>query len=84
MSQTHLDGLVAVRDESDEEAEHHVDEEGNKGVEVKPAEEPHHVALVSHPLEGGVHVVSVDEREEALGHLVECPELEEKASVVKS
>lgn len=48
MNQTNLDGLVGVCDESDEQAEHHVDEEGDIRVEVDSAEEPHHVALVSH------------------------------------
>ena len=78
MAQTDLDGLVGVSNESDEEAEHHVDEEGDEGVEVKSAEQPHHVALVSHLQEGGVHVVPVDEREEALCHLGKRPELEKK------
>ena len=77
-TRTDLDGLVGVSDESDEEAEHHVDEEGDEGVEVEPAEEPHHVAPVSHLQEGGVHVVPIDEGEEALRHLVESSELEEK------
>ena len=71
-----LDGLIGVCYKSDEEAEHHVDEEGDEGVEVKPAEQPHHVALVSHLQEGVVHVVPVDQREEALGHLVQRTELE--------
>ena len=77
-TRTNLDGLVGVSDESDEEAEHHVDEKGDEGVEVESAEEPHHVAVVSHLQEGGVHVVPVDEGEEALRHLVEGSELEEK------
>lgn len=71
----HLDGLVGVGDEADEEAEHHVDEEGDEGVEVDAAEQPHHVRLVPHLLEGGVHVIAVDQREEALRHLVQRPEL---------
>ena len=78
MVRTHLDGLVGVSDESNEQAEHHVDEERDEGVEVESAEKPHHVALVSHLQEGGVHVVSVDQREEALGHPVERSELEKK------
>lgn len=75
-TRTDLDGLVGVSDESNEQAEHHVDEEGDVGVEVESAEEPHGVALVPHLLEGAVHVVSVDEREEAFCHLVKCSELE--------
>ena len=34
MSQSDLDGLVGVIDESDEQAEHHVDEERDEGVMV--------------------------------------------------
>lgn len=78
VSQADLDGLIGVSNESDEQAEHHVDEERDEGVEVKSAEKPHHVALVSHLQKGGVHVVPVDEREEALRHLVECSELGKK------
>lgn len=77
-TQTDLDGLVGVSDESNEQAEHHVDEKGDEGVEVESAEKPHHVALVSHLQEGGVHVVPVDEGEEALCHPVQCSELEKK------
>ena len=72
----HLDGFIGVGDEGDEEAEHHVDEEGDEWVEVDPAEQPHQVRLVPHGFEGSVHVVPVDEREETLCHLVQGPELE--------
>lgn len=44
VTQTDLDCLVGVSDESDEQAEHHVYEEGDEGVEVNSAEKPHHVA----------------------------------------
>lgn len=66
LSGRHLDGVVGVGDDCDEEAEDHVDEERHKGVEVDSAEDPHHAALVHHVLEGGKHVVSVDQREQAL------------------
>lgn len=72
---TDLDGLIGVGNEGDEEAEHHIDEEGDEGVQVKSAEKPHHVTLVSHPQESGVHVVAVEEREEALGHFVQRSKL---------
>ena len=78
----HLDGLVGVGDEGDEEAEHHVDEEGDEGVEVDSAEQPHQVRLVPHGFEGGVHVVAVDEREETLRHLVQGSELEGDACIL--
>lgn len=72
---TDLDGLVGVGDERDEEAEHHVDEDGDEGVEVEPAEKPHRVTLVSHPQEGVVHVVAIDERKEARHHFGRCSKL---------
>lgn len=61
-----LDGVIGVGDEGDEEAEDHVDEEGDEGVEVDPAEGPHQLALLLHVLEGGEHVVPVDQREQTL------------------
>lgn len=61
MSQSNLDGLIGVSDESDEEAEHHVDEQGDERVEVESAEEPHHVAIFPQHQKGGVHVIPVDE-----------------------
>lgn len=76
VNQSDLDGLVRVSDESDEEAEHHVDEERNVGVEVDSAEKPHHVAVISHLQEGGVHVIPIDEGEKAFRHLVKRSELE--------
>lgn len=75
MLMTHLDGVVGVGDDGDEKAEDHVDEERHKGVEVHPAEDPHQAVLVLHVLEGGEHVVSVDQGEEALGHRVHGAEL---------
>lgn len=72
---SHLDGVVGVGDDCDEQAEDHVDEERHKGVEVNPAEDPHHAVLVLHVLEGGKHVVSVDQGEETLGHRVQGAEL---------
>ncbi len=76
MTQTDLDGLIGAGNESDEEAEHHVNEEGDEGVEVDSAEQPHHVALVPHLQEGGVHVVPIDEREEAFCHFVKRSKLQ--------
>lgn len=75
---SHLDGVVGVGDDRDEKAEDHVDEERHKGVEVNPAEDPHHAVLVLHVLEGGKHVVSVDQGEEALGYSVQGPELRQR------
>lgn len=56
-----LDGVVGVGDDCDKKAEDHVDEERHKGVEVDPAKNPHQSALLLHVLEGGKHVVSVDQ-----------------------
>lgn len=65
---SHLDGLVGAGDEGDEEAEDHVDEEADEGVQVDLAEEPHQVTVLLHLGEGDEHIVPVDEREEALRH----------------
>lgn len=62
----HLDGFVGVCDDCDEKAEDHVYEEGDKGVEIDSAVNPHQAALLLHVLEGGKHVVSVDQREQTL------------------
>lgn len=72
---TDLDGLVGVGNQRDEEAEHHVDEDGDEGVEVKSAEKPHRVTCVSHTQEGAVYVVAIDERKEALRRLGQCSKL---------
>lgn len=61
-----LDGVIGISDKGDEEAEDHVDEERDEGVEVDSAEKPHQVTLLLHVLEGGIHVISVDQREQAL------------------
>ncbi len=83
VTQTDLNGLIGVSDKSDEQAEHHVDEEGDEGIEVESAEKPNHVALVSHLQKGGIHVVSIDEREEALCHFVKRSKLEKKVLIIK-
>lgn len=75
---SHLDGVVGVGDDCDEKAEDHVDEERHKGVEVNPAEDPHHAVLVLHVLEGGKHVVSIDQGEQALRHRVQGAELRQR------
>lgn len=72
---SHLDGGVGVGDDGDEKAEDHVDEERYEGVEVDPAEDPNKAALLVHVLEGGEHVVPVDEGEQALRHRVQRPKL---------
>lgn len=77
----HLDGAVGVRDDGDEEAEDHVDEERYEAVEVDPAKDPNQAALLLHVLEGGEHVVSVDQREQTLRHRVQRPKLQPKGGV---
>lgn len=72
----YLDGLIGVRDESDEERQHHVDEQGDEGVEVCPAEEPHQSVFVLQLCEGGEHVVTVQQREQALCYTTQALELE--------
>lgn len=56
-----LDGLVGSRDEGDEQGQHHVDEEGDEGVQVHLAEQPHQRAGLLHLGERHKHVVTVDE-----------------------
>lgn len=72
----YLDGLVGVSDEGDEERQHHVDEQGDEGVEVGPAEEPHHDVFVLQLREGGEHVVAVHQGEEALRYTTQALKLE--------
>lgn len=74
-----LDGVVGSRDERDEEAEHHVDEEADEGVEVELGEEPHQAAaalLRLHRRERHEHVIPVDERKQALRHHRQRAELQ--------
>ncbi len=61
-------GVVGSRDECNEEGQHHVDEEGDKGVEVDLAEDPHQRAAVLHLSKRYKHVVPVDQRKQALWH----------------
>lgn len=79
----HLDHLVGAGDEGDEERQHHVDEQGDEGVEVGPAEVPHQAVLVFELREGGEHVVAVQQREQTLGHAVQLLELERSEVVEK-
>ena len=58
-----LDGVIGACDERDEEAEHHVDEQADEGVQVELREEPHQAAaalLRLHGREGHEHVIPVD------------------------
>jgi len=69
------DGVVGSGDERDEEGQHHVDEEGDEGVEVHLAEDPHQRAAPLHLVERHEHVVPVDQREQALRHRGQRAEL---------
>lgn len=60
------DGVVGSSDECDEEGQHHVDKEGDEGVKVDLAEDPHQCAALLHLRERHKHVVAVDQREQAL------------------
>lgn len=62
----YLECVVCVCDDGDEQAEDHVNEERHEGIDVHSAENPHQAALLLHVLEGGEHVVSVDQREQTL------------------
>lgn len=72
--ETNPHGVACVCDKRDEEAEDHVDEEQDEGVEVESAEEPHQVARSPYVLEG-VEDISTDDGEQALGHGVQSLEL---------
>ena len=66
-----LDHPVRVHYDRDEEGEHHIDEEANEPIKVEPAEDPNRDGVVhGNRVEGGKHVVPVDEAEQALagGH----------------
>lgn len=63
---SYLDGLVGSCDESDKQRQHHVDEEGDEGVQVHLAEQPHQGAALLHLRESHEHVVPVNQGEEAL------------------
>lgn len=59
-----LDGVIGASDECNEEAQHHVDEEADEGVQVELGEEPHQAAstlLGLHGRKRHKHVVAVDE-----------------------
>lgn len=77
LTQTDLDGLICVGNEHNEQAEHHVDEEGGEGVKIDSAEKPNHVAFLPYVQKGGVHVVPVNERKQAFGHFIKRPKLQE-------
>ena len=78
------DGVVGSGDECDEEGQHHVDEEGDDGVEVDLTEDPHQGAASLHLRERHKHVVPVDEREQALGHRGQGAELGRERANCKS
>ena len=61
----HLDSLVSITDDSNEQAEHHIDEQRNEGVQVKLAENPHSITLCVHLSKSHEHVISIDQREHA-------------------
>lgn len=56
----YLDGLVGSCDEGNEQRQHHVYEEGDEGVQVHLAEEPHQRAGLLHLGKRHKHVVAVD------------------------
>lgn len=74
----YLDGLVGVGYKSDKERQHHVDEQRDEGVQVSPTEEPHQGVFVLKLGEGGEHVVSIQQREQALCHETQALKLQRK------
>ena len=63
---SYLNCIIGVHDDGQEERQDDVDEEGDEGVEVDPGEPPDDGVLGGSRGEGGVHVIPVDEGEEAL------------------
>ena len=63
----YLDCFVGVHDEGNEEGQDDVDEQRDKRVEVDAREPPDQHGTFAHSGESGKHVVSVDQREQALG-----------------
>ena len=72
---THVERLIGVRDETNEHTEDHVDEEGDEQVEVDLAEDPESNRCLWHLLVSHVHVISIEEGEEALRGDTEVCEL---------
>lgn len=60
--------IIGSGDKCNEEGQHHVDEERDKGVKVDLAEDPHHCPTLLHLGKRYKHVVSVYQREQALWH----------------
>lgn len=58
--------VVGSGDECNEEGQHHVDEERDEGVEVDLAENPDQRPALLHLSKRYKHVISVDQREQAL------------------
>jgi len=58
-----LDSLVGITDDTNEQAEDHINEERDEGVQVDFAEDPHSITLLVHLGKCHEHVVTVDQRE---------------------
>lgn len=63
---SHLNSLVGPSDESNEQRQDHVDEQGDESVEVELAERPNQSAALLHLRERHKHVVPINEGEQAL------------------
>lgn len=72
----YLDSLICSCDESNEQWQHHVDEKGDKGVQVHLTKEPHQRAALLQLRKSHKHVVSVNQGEKALWHHWQRTELE--------
>ena len=57
---SYLNSLVRITDDTNEQAENHVNEERNKRIEVDLAENPGGVALSIHLSKRHEHVVTID------------------------
>lgn len=55
----YLDSLIGVSDEGNKERQHHVNEQGDEGVEVGSAEEPHQCVFILELCKGGKHIIPI-------------------------
>ena len=75
MAAYHLQSLVGVHDDGDEDAEYDVDEEADKEVEIDTTVPPHPAVDVTHRCKRREDVVAVDKAEQTLGRCRHAAEL---------
>ena len=61
--QTHMEGLVRVGDERDEDREDHIDEQSDKNIEIDFGEDVSCLGSSGHPFVCSEHIISIDQGE---------------------